>query len=62
MKCPACGHKNNEYNHDTLELEYKDTQPFKEIQGHFTMKNDYGSSREVYLFACPECNNVIFEQ
>jgi hypothetical protein len=62
MKCPACGHKHKEYKEDSFELEYTDTEPFKEIKGHFTMEKDFGySSKEVYLFACPSCNNVILE-
>jgi hypothetical protein len=62
MKCPVCGHKHNEMKEDSFELNYTDTEPFKQIKGHFTLERDYGySQQEVYLVACPECNTILLD-
>lgn len=65
-ECPACGHtKGKEWNDGDLEEINTDADEFIHIEGsfHYEQEGGYRSTqkKEVDLYGCPECDNVIFE-
>ena len=63
-ECPACGHtKGKEWEDGDLVPVNPDGDDFIHIEGSFHVKEGYYNEQtvEVNLYACPECNNVIFQ-
>jgi rubredoxin len=63
-KCGACGYVYDvNYTGPDYREVYNGDEPFREINGSFTVKSkysDYGDSiEEISLYICPKCFNVI---
>lgn len=64
MQCKACGYEKGFkwIEEDGGSSDYKEVNPggeeFIKINGHFTTTEDH-NTREVGLYACPECKTVI---